>query len=389
MNGEVACGTRRQGAPLVALGALLGAWVAARVMFWEMSGLSAELPPEHLLAGGEPRSVQAESMDRLTERKAQAYRKVQTDDGLAGPFAWPVRPYQDVASAAPERQAPLARPFVPSRPLEPVRPVPVDVAIGHHSLWMAALSRVPLPWQIGPAQSPNRSLVPFRPAGDRPDSASRWSADAWLLLRRGGTSSLASGAGPATYGASQAGGVVRYRLAPGNAHKPAAYLRATGALTGAREQEAALGIAVRPLGAVPVVAAVELRASEFADGTRVRPAAFVVTELPRFKLPHGMRAEAYAQAGYVGGKFSTPFADGQARVDRRVADLGPAELRAGAGAWAGVQKGAGRIDVGPTATIGFAAGKDVAARVAVDWRFRVAGNAAPESGPALTLSAGF
>jgi hypothetical protein len=28
-------------------------------------------------------------------------------------------------------------------------------------------------------------------------------------------------------------------------------------------------------------------------------------------------------------------------------------------------------------------------RVALDWRFRVAGNARPASGPALTVSAGF
>ena len=34
-------------------------------------------------------------------------------------------------------------------------------------------------------------------------------------------------------------------------------------------------------------------------------------------------------------------------------------------------------------------GKGLFGRAAVDWRFRVAGDADPGSGPALTLSAGF
>jgi hypothetical protein len=34
-------------------------------------------------------------------------------------------------------------------------------------------------------------------------------------------------------------------------------------------------------------------------------------------------------------------------------------------------------------------GDRAGARLGVDWRFRVAGDAAPSSGPAVTLSAGF
>jgi hypothetical protein len=121
----------------------------------------------------------------------------------------------------------------------------------------------------------------------------------------------------------------------------------------------------------------------------VRPAAFAYTELPPLELPHGARAEFYGQAGYVGGDFASAFADGQLRVDGRLLRLGRGELRAGGGAWGGAQKGASRLDIGPTATLGVPMGGTAAARVGVDWRFRVAGNAAPASGPALTLSAGF
>lgn len=55
----------------------------------------------------------------------------------------------------------------------------------------------------------------------------------------------------------------------------------------------------------------------------------------------------------------------------------------------GAQKGAARLDVGPAASAAVGLGESGGARLAVDWRFRVAGSAAPKSGPALTLSAGF
>jgi hypothetical protein len=115
----------------------------------------------------------------------------------------------------------------------------------------------------------------------------------------------------------------------------------------------------------------------------------VVSEFPPVPLPAGLRGEAYAQAGYVGGRDATAFADGQLRIDRRIARAGSFELRAGGGAWAGVQRGASRVDVGPTASIGTQAPGGGSLRVGVDWRIRVAGNASPGSGAALTLSAGF
>ncbi|MEY4238629.1 MAG: hypothetical protein RL339_1230, partial [Pseudomonadota bacterium] len=111
-------------------------------------------------------------------------------------------------------------------------------------------------------------------------------------------------------------------------------------------------------------------------------------ELPRFTLPAGLAGEVSAQAGDVGGPGGTAFVDGQLRVERRLLRLGRSELRAGLGAWGGAQKGANRIDVGPSATLDFPVGGGQG-RVSADWRLRAAGNAAPQSGPAITLSAGF
>jgi hypothetical protein len=183
--------------------------------------------------------------------------------------------------------------------------------------------------------------------------------------------------------------VLRYRLARDSGHRPIAYARVTRSLAKPRETEVAAGLTARPLARFPVSVAGEVRIYQGPAGREVRPAAFAVTELPPATLPLGLRGEAYAQVGYVGGRFATPFVDGQARLDRQVAALSQAsELRAGGGVWGGAQKGAARLDVGPSATVSFRLGK-VQSHLAIDYRVRVAGAAAPKSGPALTISAGF
>jgi hypothetical protein len=156
-----------------------------------------------------------------------------------------------------------------------------------------------------------------------------------------------------------------------------------------REQELALGLSARPLRALPLVAMAELRAARSPLGIRMRPAAALVTELPPLRLPAGLRAEVYAQGGYVGGAGATAFVDGQVRLDRKLFDLANHELRAGAGAWGGAQRGASRVDLGPSASVVLRLSDTATARLAMDWRFRVAGKAVPASGPAVTLSAGF
>ena len=199
---------------------------------------------------------------------------------------------------------------------------------------------------------------------------------------------VAVGPAPASYGASQAGVVLRYRLSMGG-HRLTAYTRLASALGGSRQREAAAGLSARPLPRLPVIAAVELRVQNDRAGTRHRPVASVITQLPPIPLPEDLRAEVYVQAGYAAGKDPTPFADGQIRLDRRTGGMGGAELRLGLGAWGGAQRGAARLDIGPAAAAQLPLGRRGSARVALDWRFRVAGNAAPASGPAITLSTGF
>jgi hypothetical protein len=137
------------------------------------------------------------------------------------------------------------------------------------------------------------------------------------------------------------------------------------------------------------VLAGEGRLTEQAGARRIQPALMAITELPPFALPGGLRGEAYGQAGYVGGKFATPFADGQLRIDRGLWRIGQYDTRIGGGIWSGAQKGAYRVDVGPSASVTMPLPRGTFGRIAVDWRFRLAGEARPGSGPAMTLSAGF
>jgi hypothetical protein len=352
----------RCGQPVVALALVLSSWVAARALTWE----SAPALPAQLPAAVAPALAAVPA----------------TPVAIAGPIT------ADFAQMARASQ-PLPIPFHQVEPLPVAEalppPEPVRVAVGHHLLWMAAVSLVRIP------DLTDKSVPPPVPyiARDPLVPKRRWSADGWMMLRDGGVPGPVTGPARATYGASQLGAVVRYRLAPDSSHRPTAYLRGTAALVSPSDKEAATGISARPIGSIPLTLAAELRAGELSSEFRVRPAVIAVTELQPQKLPFDLRAEAYAQAGYVGGKGATPFIDGQLRVDRAIAHVGKSELRAGGGAWGGAQEGASRVDLGPVATLGVPVSGTASARLALDWRFRVAGNAVPESGPALTLSAGF
>ena len=210
--------------------------------------------------------------------------------------------------------------------------------------------------------------------------------DAWALWREDNNSPLLSGR--PSYGRSQIGAVLRYRLVRSSGHAPQAYLRASASLAGAREEEAALGLSARPLPGMPIRLAGEARLREANGGPEVRAAAYAVSEFPLVPLPGGTTGEAYVQAGYVTGANATGFVDGQARITRDLAVGNRFRVSAGGGAWGGAQEGSGRLDIGPTASV-IVSAAGLNGRVSADYRFRVAGRAQPASGPTLTISAGF
>ncbi|MCL6250939.1 hypothetical protein M3P36_07790 [Altererythrobacter sp. KTW20L] len=384
-----------RGQPLVVLVALVACWTLVRAATW-----SSPLPED----GADLAAVAAtQPMPAADEQPPEAQDSPAPPAWQAPPVpALPLQPAPLLPVEVPPIEEPSAGPLaaVNTTAANPRAAVPPRLAAGHAMLLAAGFAHMRVPPEIAaffdpPAASAQARLAqapsvpaaaPARSSSPAAARQSRWSADGWLMWRDDTTTPITSGR--PSYGRSQLGAVVRYELAPGAAQRPQAYLRASAALQGAREQELAAGLSARPLARVPLRMAAELRASDRASGSEVRPAGYVVTELAPQSLPAGLVAEGYAQAGYVGGQVPTAFVDGQARLDRSLASAAGFDLRAGAAAWGGAQREGARLDVGPTASLGFQVGA-TRGRLAADYRFRVAGDAEPASGPAITLSAGF
>jgi hypothetical protein len=235
---------------------------------------------------------------------------------------------------------------------------------------------------FGPEQARGddaRSLarIPAPPAMLAPRAApDRWQASAWFVTRRG------AGAGGTMLGGDQAG--LRVARTLDQRGRLALYARASAPLTGTG-RELALGVEWRPWRA-PMRFLAEQRIA--LDGGKSGPAAAVVAGVTGINLPFAFELEAYGQAGAVKRARIEPFADGALRVTREVAAAGNARLALGTGAWGAAQREAARLDIGPTAVTTLPLSGQTL-RIALDWRERVAGNARPGSGPALTLGADF
>lgn len=218
----------------------------------------------------------------------------------------------------------------------------------------------------------------FRPSApdraSRPKQGKRWAVSAWLLAREDGPVALNR---DGELGGSQAGARLLYTVAD----PIAATARISRPLARARGGEASVGIALRHrnLGLL-----LERRIALDRGGRND----FSVTAyggVSEIALWHGMRLDGYAQAGIVG---SDGFADGAVRIERTVATIGKARISAGGGAWSGIQPGVERIDVGPQ-IVAQVPVKGSNIRVSAEWRERVAGHAAPRSGPSLTIGMDF
>jgi len=393
---------RRRGQPFMVLAVLIVGWAGLRAATWQTPF------PQNL-----PAPITQSDAAVLERGRVSTDRSRPMANNIPPPPVWS---YEANGLIAPPRRvsihpAPMIAPLTDgSAPVAGIssgtssgtssgveRP---QVLASHQLLWLAAMAQVPVPGDVammmrasgglgGGGAKPAPSLVGagVKPARAR-TPAKRWSADAWLYLRPNAQNASSFGPRFASYGASQAGAVIHYRLKPDSAHRPAAYLRASQALAAGRESEVALGLSARPVRRIPLGVQAELRITKGAVRSEIRPAASVVTQIPPVQLPLGMRAQTYVAAGYVGGDFATAFVDGQARIETEVARFDLGRLRAGGGIWGGAQKGAARLDVGPSASLDVKFG-ETAARVSMDYRLRVSGDAQPDSGIAITLVTGF
>jgi hypothetical protein len=235
---------------------------------------------------------------------------------------------------------------------------------------------------IDPASGAITALAaPLYPVIDRTGPASRLNVYAYSFIRGSTNGAIAPVGGQ--YGGSQSGFIATYDLAKSDTF--ALLLRGSAAHGSMAERELAIGVRWKPVAAVPLSLIAERRLRHG------RADAFAVTVtggVSDIALSHRFRLDAFAQAGVVAGNNATGFFDLVARTQRKIVTIGPAPVTVGAGLWGGGQKGVFRIDTGPTIGTVIPAGKGAIA-VHADWRWRVAGDARPASGPALTLSTSF
>ena len=107
-----------------------------------------------------------------------------------------------------------------------------------------------------------------------------------------------------------------------------------------------------------------------------------------------MTVDGYAEAGLRGN--GDAYAGGQARAMAQIGRAHQLIFTAGPGVWGSIQVAqttASRVDVGAgvtvTTPVSVTAKTPVGVAIGADWRWRVAGNAAPGSGPVVTVSAAF
>ena len=244
--------------------------------------------------------------------------------------------------------------------------------------WMAVQHPNPLKPEPPAVAPPAPLLLPQRPVS-HVTAASRWTASGWLILRGG-----APLANAAALGGSQVGGRIAYAL--DRDRHVALSVRAMAPLHG-RGAEIAAGVDWQPT-AAPVHLLAEKRIA--VDGGRDGTSLTLVAGLDPTRLPGDWRVEGYGQAGVIArdGASTEGFADGAARLSQPVIERAAMRFDLGLGLWGGVQRGAGRLDVGPSLALIVPAGER-RLRFTLDWRQRVAGHASPGSGPALSVGTDF
>ncbi len=221
------------------------------------------------------------------------------------------------------------------------------------------------------------AALPSTPS--RPPRSDHLQLTAWALLRGTGrgtipTTSLASGG---TLGGSQAGARLTWRFN----EAWAASLRSSSSVGGVRGAEVAAGIRWQPLRSIPIAFTAERREGLGRFGGRSAFALFAEGGVYNRALFNKLYLDGYLQGGVVGFRNRDLFVDGGATLTRPIWR----NISSGIGVWGAAQPGLYRLDVGPRISMQVRRG----IKVHADYRQRLIGNAAPPSGPAITLAADF
>lgn len=336
--------------PLRAAVGVLGGWIVLRTaMLWN---------------GGPEAMVRAAGADPVTP-------PVPPLAAALDPVPAPDEPIPARRSAINARTTPTAP---PSSPSERQAPAVATAVTTQDAVVSAEPESVAIPAFVTP-ESARPAVLPALPATS---ARNRFQLSGWALVR--GAASPGGLVPAGTLGGSQIG--MRGWFAPG----PSGLVltaRVSSPLGSRFGSETSIGAGFRK-GGVGVI--VEERISLDAGGG-ARPSVTVFGGISDVRVRGKLRADGYAQAGIVGLNNRIGFADGAIRIEHPVLDK-PVRLAVGAGAWGGAQPGLARLDTGPqiVARVPVAGGT---MRIAGEWRFRIAGNADPGSGPVLSIGADF
>lgn len=299
------------------------------------------------------------------------------------PRVWPMRLEPPVVVPNPPR-LPVAPP-----PALPVAPTP---AIPGFDLATAAYARLALADRRGADRLFTAALA-AADSHDVPQAADwaraqrqlrrRWSGDAYSLLRDSG---LAGPAASPVLGGGQSGASLSYALDPLARRPLAVFGRIYAAHDAAASidpdsAQAAIGLRwqLRPGVTLAAERLIAIGAATSGDWN-LRLAAGGARRLGPATV------DGYGEAGVRGNGDVYAGGDTHARVP--IARIGAVQLAAGPGVWGSVQSAGttvARLDIGA----GLFAQLPAGIVVSGDWRWRVAGNAAPGSGPAVTMGVAF
>lgn len=219
----------------------------------------------------------------------------------------------------------------------------------------------------------------------------RWSGDAYTLRRDTGIASGGGGGGGGAasspvLGGGQSGGTLAWAIDPLAARPVAVIGRIYAAHTvgggiDGRSAQAAVGLRWQVVPGLSVAAERLVAVGQDTAGDwNLRVAGGGQRRLGLVTI------DGYGEAGVRGN--GDAYAGGQARAMAAIARARGLVFSGGPGAWGSIQHSrstVGRLDLGAGVTMATPVGVAVSA----DWRWRIAGNAAPGSGPAVTISAAF
>lgn len=293
---------------------------------------------------------------------------------------------------------PVSKPL--SQPIEQVATVPRRPPIGSESSFVARVPRRSIAHERAAFVGDTAQSVTGPPfvankiaaADQRPETATfvnawsppvtttrRFSGSAWALFRPNSTAPVLGSGG--TLGGSQTGLRIFYEPGPkgfaltGRLSAPIAFRLG---------REASVGVGVRGrIGGLLLERRIALD-----TGGRNAMSITAYGGVSDIVLPLGFRLNGYAQAGIVGAKTRDGFADGLAQIVYPIAGRKSAKLSIGGALAGSVQPGVARIDAGPELMGDLYIGTK-SFRLTAGWRQRLTGNAAPDSGPAVSLGAGF